>query len=53
MDAYDVIEMNPYCIELDKFICTICHLQYDSKQDVTVAVETDKQLYLFYYIPYQ
>ena len=53
MDAYDVIEMDPYGIELDKFICTICHLQYDSKQDVKVAVETDKQVYTFYKAPYQ
>ena len=34
-------------------IRTICHLQDDNKQDVMAAVETDKQVYMFYRGPYQ
>ena len=53
MDKYNAIEMDQDGIELAKLIRTICQLKDEYKQYAMDAVETDKQLYLFYHAPYQ
>ena len=53
MDIYDLIEMDQDGIDPAKMICNICHLQDDNKQDVIDALETNKQVYMFYQEPYQ
>ena len=53
MDKYDTTEIYQDRIELAKLIRTICHLQDDDKQYVMAAVETNKQVYMFYQAPYQ
>ena len=52
MDIYGIIEIYQDMIELAKLIRTICHLQYDDKQDAMTTVETNKQVYLFYQANY-
>ena len=44
MDKYNIFETYQYVIELAKLILTIYHLQDGDKQDVTAAVEYDKQV---------
>ena len=53
MDKYDVIETDQCGIALSILIRTVCHLQYDDKQGIMAAVETDNQVYMFYPSPYQ
>ena len=48
MDTYNTIKINQDGIKIAKIIRSVCHLQENDKQDVMVAVETNKQVYLFY-----
>ena len=52
VDKYNVIETYQDEIEIAKMIRNICHLQDENIQGVMVAVEMDKQLYLFYKASY-
>ena len=52
MDTYDANEKDQDGIEIAYMIWNICHLQDDEKQYAMDAVETDKQVRLFYQSPY-
>ena len=52
MDKYDVIKNYQDGIYPAKLIRSICHTQDNKKQDAMNAVETKKQVYLFYQAPY-
>ena len=52
-DTYDLIEIDQDGIDLSNLIRNIFHLQGDDKQDVMDAVESYKQVYMFYRAPYQ
>ena len=48
MDTYVTIKTDKDEIDLTKMIQTMLHLQDNSKHDVMAAVETNKNVYLFY-----
>ena len=53
MDTYDLIETDQYGIDIANLIWTIYQLQDFYKQYGMAAVETYKQVYMFYHAPYQ
>ena len=53
MDTYVIIETDKDGIDITKLIWNICNLQDDEKLDAMAAVETEKQVYMFYQALYQ
>ena len=53
MDTYVTIKTDKDEIDLTKMIQTMLHLQDNRKHDVMAAVETNKNVYLFYQSPYK
>ena len=48
INDYEEIETNQDKVGLEKLIQHVCHLKDDDKKDFIAAVETYKQVYLFY-----
>ena len=46
--SYENIKTNKYGIEIEDIIYSMCHFQYEYKNDVMSATEMNKRVYLLY-----
>ena len=51
MDTYDKIDTEKYVIDIVNLIHIILQLHDNANQYIIAALETDKQVYLFYHAP--